>query len=63
MNNQPPQSQPEPEETPSLFVCKCGVALVTQRARKTGLCIVCMEKALSAALTKVTVPARLKWQN
>lgn len=61
MNDQTPPSQPE--NKPALLFCKCGVALVTQRARKTGLCIVCMEKALSAALTKVNVPARLKWQN
>ena len=61
MNDQTPQSQPE--NKPALLFCKCGVALVTKRARKTGLCIVCMEKKLSVTLDKVEVPARLKWQN
>lgn len=62
MNDQTPQSQPE--EKPVLLFCTgCGVALVTKRARKTGLCIVCMEKKLSVTLDKVEVPARLKWQN
>lgn len=62
MNDQS-QSQPQPESKPELRVCRCGVALVSPRARKTGLCIVCMEVELQKTLKKVAVPPALKWQN
>ena len=62
--NEPQSPQPqEPEEQPELRFCRCGVALVTKRARKTGLCVVCTEKILHATLERVTLPAGLAWKN
>jgi hypothetical protein len=60
--NEPNQTQ-EPEQKPDLRVCRCGVALVTKRALKTGLCVVCTEKLLHATLERVPVPAGLAWKN